>query len=583
MIRDELLKILQSRLISLKSSDDAIGLQHPTDLVHGDFSTNIALKLATIKKKSPLVLAKDIKGHLEKDELIDKIEIAPPGFINFFIKRTRLLEELGTIIEKKESYGNSTSLLKERIIIEYTDPNPFKEFHIGHLYSNIIGESLARILEANGSQVMRVNYFGDIGMHVAKSIWGLQKKLEEEKINLVNLEIKSNQEKARFLGEGYALGTIAFENDQKAKDEIIRLNKKIYSHKGEIYKLYLKGREWSLNYFEEIYKRLKNNKGKGSFDKYYPESEVGEDGLKYVKTYLERGIFEESKGAIIFPGEKYGLHSRVFINSQGLPTYEAKELGLAPKKYKDFPYDLSIIVAGMEIYEYFKVLIEVLMQVNPELGKKTKHLAHGMVRLPQGKMSSRSGNVITGEWLLNELNKKAIDKINEVTKTANLSDNEKKDIAEHVGISAVKYSLLKNSIGENIEFNIEKSVNFEGDSGPYLLYSYVRCQSILTKAGSTDQLINSDYKDLTVEDENLLRAIYKFPEVVEEAAIKFAPHLIAHYLYKLAKDFNMFYQKNPILKASVDIKPLRVTLTKAVSTILKRGLYLLGIETVEKM
>lgn len=583
MIRDELLKIIQTSLAALGLSDETIELLHPNNLTHGDFSTNIALKLAKKQKQNPLILGQSIADHIKNNDLIKKIEIAPPGFINFFITETYLLKELESILMEKETYGKNKTLSGKKIIIEYTDPNPFKEFHIGHLYSNIIGESLARILEVSGSQVMRVNYFGDMGMHVAKSVWGLQKKLVEEKINLTTLEKKTDIEKVRVLGQGYALGTIAFETDPKAKGEIVLLNKQIYSRDDKIYPLYLVGRKWSLDYFEEIYKRLQNNNGKGSFDKYYPESEVADEGLRYVKSNLEKGIFEESDGAIIFPGEKYGLHSRVFINSQGLPTYEAKELGLAPRKYKDFPYDLSIIVAGMEIFEYFKVLIEVLMHINPDLGKKTKHLAHGMVRLPQGKMSSRSGNVITGEWLLNELHGKAHDKINEARKATKLLSSEKDKIAENIGISAIKYSLLKNRVGEDVEFDIEKSINFEGDSGPYLLYTYVRCQSILSKVMSVDQSSKLVQKTAGADEINILRILYKFPEIIEESATKFTPHLIAHYLYELAKEFSVFYQKNSILKAPSDIISLRIQITKAVCYILKNGLYLLGIETVEKM
>lgn len=270
-------------------------------------------------------------------------------------------------------------------MIEFTDTNPFKEFHIGHLYSNIVGESLSRLLEAQGANVRRVIYQGDVGMHVAKAVWGFMQNLENKSgqdlvLRIANLEEKSLHEKIKFLGDAYSYGSRAFEDDSQAAEQIKVLNKKIYDKDIEVMPAYNVGREWSLKYFETIYARLGTK-----FDNYYFESEVGPEGSKIVKEYQLKGIFEESDGAIIFPGEKYGLHNRVFINSLGLPTYEAKELGLAPRKYKDFSYDMSVIVTGNEINEYFRVLLKALELIYPDIAVKTKHISHGMVRIPEGK------------------------------------------------------------------------------------------------------------------------------------------------------------------------------------------------------
>lgn len=464
-------------------------------------------------------------------------------------------------------------------MLEFTDPNPFKEFHIGHLYTNIIGESLSRLLSAAGAQVKRANYQGDVGLHVAKAVYGMQQKLRAEGLELSEVEKKTLKDRAKFLGESYALGARVYEEDPIGKEAIIALNKQIYAKDPEVWELYHKGRQWSLEYFELIYARLGTK-----FDYYYFESEVGEFGMQLVKEYLAKGVFVESQGAVIFPGEKYGLHSRVFINSLGLPTYEAKELGLAPLKYQDFAYDQSIIVTANEITEYFKVLLAALQQIRPELAEKTMHLAHGVVRLPEGKMSSRTGNVISGEWLLNEAVTQA-----EVL-VAEKHDAEEtllgKETVELIGKAAVKWALLKSSVGKNIEFSFTESVSFEGNSGPYLQYTYVRTKSVLRKAGEEENDRQSEYFDidmgLEVEEEQLLRSLAQFPEVVLRAAESFAPHLMTTYLFELAQDYNLFYQKLPILKVP-EKKQLRLFLTRATGHVIKQGLALLGIDVPERM
>ena len=245
--------------------------------------------------------------------------------------------------------------------------------------SNAIGESLSRIFEFQGAKVKRVCYQGDVGIHVAKAIWG---KMENEKLNW---------------GQAYAYGAQMYDEDENARKETIELNKKIYARTDKnINKLYDAGKKESLKHFGKIYKKLKTK-----FDYFIFESEVGPIGKKIVEKGLKDKIFEKGEnGAIIFKGEKYGLHTRVFINSEGLPTYEAKDLGLAEIKYKKYKYDQSFIITGNEVNEYFKVMLCAMDKINPDLAKKTKHIGHGMMRLPEGKMSSRTGNVITAETLI---------------------------------------------------------------------------------------------------------------------------------------------------------------------------------------
>lgn len=585
---------LKKILPSLIPEDQDIALDIPQDLEHGDYSSNIALRLSKILKRNPMEIAEEIKSKLEqvcqdKALTIEKINIEKPGFINFWILKEELLANLEKINQEKNNFGKSAKKKGKKVMVEFTDPNPFKEFHIGHLYSNTVGESLSRLFESQGAEVRRVCYQGDVGLHVAKALWGILKLEKEGQLIPVGSDYSISQ-KATYLGKAYTFGAQVYEENEVYKKEINDLNKQLYfeieeienkssdyfeKNKG-IYGYWIEGKETSLEYFESIYQRLGTK-----FERYYFESQVGKTGLEYVRENIGK-VFEESDGAIIFPGEKYGLHNRVFINSLGLPTYEAKELGLAPTKYKDFPYDESLIITGNEINEYFKVLLKALSLIFPELASKTRHISHGMVRLPEGKMSSRTGNVITGEWLLATAKQKIKDRYSGM-------DDESLEI---VTLGAVKYALLKNGIGQDIKFGFEESISFDGNSGPYLQYTYVRTKSILDKLEAQNpnsENLKIPASSLEKEELELLRMLLHFPEVIESSAERYAPNLLCTYLFTLAQKFNLFYQKHSILEPSQvlhgtedgnnTIRNFRVALTSSTGQVLKNGLQILGIKT----
>src|SRR3989344_2999522 len=509
-----------------------IKLEHPSSKNYGDYSSNLAMIMASKIKVKPIELAEKISQELNKyigtgqsmsysthsndytgskfivSDVLENVKAVLPGFINIFLAEKYLISQMG----RAPDYGKSVKTGK-KMIIEFTDPNPFKEFHIGHVYSNSVGESIARINEELGAKVARANYFGDVGMHVAKSIWGMKKLAK-------NMDNKFLAQKVKYLGEAYAIGATAFEEDEKAKEEMKKINYLVfiaaqdYMQKEmkweprinyrqfvkadekeiqEVGSLFQKGWEWSLAYFESIYRRLG-----AKFDYYYPESIVG----------------------------KYGLHTRVFINALGLPTYETKELGLAPTKYKDFQYDFSMIVTAKEINEYFQVLLKVLSLVKPDLASKTRHLGHGLVKLPEGKMSSRTGKIISGEALLEMVKTKLKERLHN-TGSDNYTKAESEFILEKTAVAAIKYSLLKVALPSDIVFDLEKSVNFEGDSGPYLQYTYARCRRVLRKAedrGIKYMVSSIKYgKKLNEEEKDLLRTFYQFEEVVLEAGRNFLP------------------------------------------------------------
>lgn len=581
MLKQELKKTVEKAVKKLQKERklpqfniEDISFERPTSSEHGDWSTNVALVIAKKVNGNPRKVAEQIVS-LCKVKGIEKCEVAGPGFINFFVSQEYLQKELLEIIKKKDAYGTNKEERGKKVMVEFTDPNPFKEFHVGHLYSNIVGEALCKLFEAKGSLVKRVNYQGDVGMHVAKAIFGMQQKMKVENISIKELEKKSLGERIKFMGQAYAHGDAAFENGEQSKKEIIELNKKIFALDPEIKSLYEKGRKWSLDYFEEIYK-LWGTK----FDFYYFERDVAKAGEKLVKENIDTGVFRESRGAVIFPGEKYGLHDRVFINSQGLPTYEAKELGLAPRKYKDFKYDLSIILTGNEITEYFKVLLVALKEVNPDLGNKTRHLSHGMVRLSTGKMSSRTGTIIPAKELLAGVNARVV-KLME-SSGSEIAEKDRENAVKAIALGAVKYSLLKVRLGKDIIFDFDKSLSIQGNSGPYLQYTYARCKSILRKAKASTKQRN--FKDISKEELDILRLLMRFPEQVKEAAERFSPNLVCSYVFALAQAYNLFYNTKPVLQAETkEAKEFRLLLTAATAQVIKNSLSLLGIKTLERM
>lgn len=530
---------------------------------HGDFSSNIALQISS--GKNPREIAEEILKFInesdEISEIFEKIEIAGPGFINFYLSKNYLEIILKEVLAKQEKFGENSKTSKN-VIIEFGDPNPFKEIHIGHLRNFCIGESFSKLLESQGAHVIRAIYQGDVGMHVAKAMWGLLKRKEQFLDSSISLE-----EKIKLLGDSYVEGARVYEEDEGAQKEIREINKKIYGDDESLHALWEEGRKTSLEHFEELYARIHV-----AFNKYYFESVTAKRGKEIVEAHMADGIFEKNDGAVIFRGENEGLHTRVFLTSDQYATYEAKDLALAMIKNEDEEYDESVILTGNEQLEYFQVMLAALKKIAPELSAKTKHLAYGHVRLQEGKMSSRTGDVITATWLLDEAVKKVHEAFPEIDAAT----------AEKVGVGAVKYSMLKFSIPSDIHFSFEDSISLEGNSGPYLQYTFVRTKSVLEKAGAV-HLDSQDLKEFLLEREEseLLRFLTQYPYVVEQSAKELAPNLLCNYLFELSQKFNLFYQKHKII--GTDKETFRLLLTKAVGQVLQNGLHILNIETVGSM
>ncbi len=525
----------------------------------GDYATNIALQLAKQLDKKPREISESIAHNLQSKlgQLIEKVEVAGPGFINMHLTDKALVE--------LASQKPAKNLKGQTVVVEFSDPNPFKILHAGHLYTSVVGDAIASLLEHANATVHRVNFGGDVGLHVGKTMWAILENLEGE--HPEKLQMIPADQRSEWLAESYVKGTNAYEDNEKAKAEIIKLNKRVYQlhsesdHDSPFAQIYWTCRQWSYDYFDQFYKRIGTK-----FEKYYPESETSEIGLKTVKERIGK-VFEQSEGAVIFPGEKYGLHTRVFINSEGLPTYETKDVGLIMLKDLDYGFDKSVVITGNEQAEYMTVVLKAIEQFAPELAKATTHLTHGLVKLAGGvKMSSRKGNILRANDVL------------DLASAANKEVTGKDD--EQTALAAVKYAFLKTRMGGDIIYDPKESVSILGNSGPYLQYAHARARSILSKAQKSSEL-RSQISDIDSDESSLLRKIGEYAEVVEQATVELMPHHICTYLYELAQNFNGFYEKNRVIDDRREA--VRLQLVQAYADTLRSGLTLLNIPAPDKM
>lgn len=519
-----------------------------TDDFRADFATNVAMKLAGLLHKNPHEIAETLTHKLQLPNVTTAI--AGPGFINFMLSDAYFIQNLTEISQDFAKNISCSAYADQVVVTEFSDPNPFKVLHIGHLYTSIMGESISRLIEYAGGTVHRVNFGGDVGLHVAKTLFSLEQK------NLQDFTIED-------IANCYVEGTRAYEEDDSAKLAITKLNKEIYQisqqnlHSSKLAQDYWRGRELSYQYFDDFYARLGVH-----FEKYYPESSVASKGLEIVTSHPE--VYTKSDGALVFHGENYGLHTRVFVNREGLPTYESKDVGLLFAKDTDYHFDQSIVITGNDIIDYMKVVLKSVEQYAPELVRKTLHITHGNVRLPGNqKMSSRKGNFI-----------KAVDILNEVESKTN-----HKLIAD----AAIKYSLLKYKIGDNIEFNIDDSISLTGNSGPYLQYSAVRAKKILANLTNPTSPAprTTDTNFLTTAERNLIKKFLTYRETLAQAVTNLSPHLIANYLFDLAQTFSRFYET---CRVKGDPHEAERSIEVALFVkIISHGLDLLGVSIPEEM
>lgn len=541
-------------------ADAEIMFEHPAELSHGDLATNVAMRYGKILGKNPRELADFLVASLPSFEEIFEVSVAGPGFINFKFADAFFQKEIAKI---DSSVGTSKLYTGKKIVVEHSSPNLFKPFHIGHVMNNTVGESIVRLAEFSGADVTRVSYPSDVSLGIGKAVWAF---LQDGVETLDTFPTIS--EKLTYMGECYVKGNKAFEENEVAQQEIRDITKKIYAkEQGVEWDAYEKGKNINLEYFKNETARLGSR-----FDAFVYESEAGEVGKKIVEDNLER-VFEHSEGAVIFDGEKRGLHARVFINSEGYPTYEAKDIGLLDIKFSKFDPDTSILITDNEQGPYYKVVLEAAGEIHKEWKEKTIHQTHGRMTFKGKKMSSRLGGVPLASEVLELVGDEAREKMEDT------SDVKKIDT---IAIAALKFSILKAMAGKNIDFDPETSLSFEGDSGPYLQYTFARCNSILEKAKESGfEILAQSSTEWKAGD--LEKMLCRFPEEVETSIKTWEPHHVAGYLLTLAREFNSWYGNTKILDETNPNLSWNLWIVQSVMYVLKNGLYCLGIETVEKM
>lgn len=536
-------------------------VEQPGDLSHGDYATNVALTISKILEARPKEIAEKIVETLLKNphESIAEISIAGPGFINFTLSKDYFSTAIQTILETKKVWGSSTVHTGKKIIVEHSSPNLFKPFHIGHAMNNAIGESLVQLAHASGADVITTSFPSDISLGVAKAIFILL-----EKIN--NGEVINVDEDIVILGNAYVQGTARYADDESIHVRVKEIADNLYAQTpSNEWDLYQKCKAFNIAYFENILERLGSH-----FDFYIYESEAGDQGKALVQKYTP-SVFTESDGAVVYiPAEdRKDINTSVFINSQGNPTYEAKDIGLLSMKFDRVHPDISLFITDNQQVPHFKVVLDAAKKINTEWAEKSIHIHHGRMSFKGQKMSSRLGGVPLAETLLETVGEEIRERAVDIDDTS----------VDAIAIGAIKFSILRAATGKDINFDPETSLSFEGDSGPYLQYSVVRARSILAKSKDIQlsTVIPTDWNTITLE-----KLLIHFPEVVEHAIQDWSPHYLVTYLLELSQSFNSWYGNTKIIDETTE-SPYKLALTTAFVQTMNNGLTLLGITVPEKM
>ncbi len=542
-------------------------LEIPPDPKMGDLAFP-CFQLAKIFKKGPNVIATELQSKvmLSEESLFGSCTATGP-YLNFFYDHKKLAKlTLPTVWKEKSKYGCKPNNGKV-VLIESPSPNTNKPLHLGHLRNMALGLATANIVETQGYTVKKINLFNDRGVHICKSMLAYQ---------LWGNNQEPNKKSDHFVGDFYVL----FEK-KKQKDETLENKAQemlVEWEKGnkEIVNLWKKMNNWAFKGYEETFNRFGL-----SLDKNYYESQVYTKGKEIILKGLEDGVFiKDDTGAVIAELDQK-LGTKVLLRSDGTAVYMTQDIYLSKAKYDDFKYDKSIYVVASEQDYHFQVLFKILKKLNFPFADGCYHLSYGMVYLPEGKMKSREGKVVDADDIMNELAGMA--KI-ELEKRENDPSEDMTEKAFKIGLSALKYYLIKYVPIKDFTFNPEESISFEGDSGPYLQYSYVRIKKILKKLDYEVALDDVSF-DLFEHDseKSLIKLLFDYPEVLTQSATNFDPSKLAQYVSKVCQNLNVFYENCRVIGAEKELEKARAFLLQCVAIVIKSGLNLLGIETVDSM
>jgi arginyl-tRNA synthetase len=581
------LEIKQNLIKTIKKAEPNIPanfnfeFEIPPEPKMGDLSF-ACFELAKIFKKEPADLAALLAKKIEPGLLVIKAKNIGP-YLNFFLNKKLWFEiVIGEILEKKENFGLTNYGQGKTVLIEYSAPNTNKPLHLGHLRNTFLGASVANLLASLGFKVVRANLINDRGIHITKSMlayqkWGEGKTPESEKI-------KGDH----FVGKYYVLFEQKAKENQTLIDEAQALLRKWESGDSETIALWQKMNQWAMNGFKETYKKIGVD-----FDKWYFESYIYQLGKEVVLKALKKHLcYKRQDGAIEIDLDKYGLGKKVLLRPDGTSVYITQDIGLAKLKYHDFKPVKSIYVVAAEQDLHFKILFKILELFGFPWAKNCYHLSYGLIFLPEGKMKSREGTVVDADDIIAQMESLAKSEI--LARNPNLPPIEVSERARLIGLAALKFHLLKFTPLQTINFDPNKSISFEGATGPYLQYTYARIQSIIKKF--QESLLNQDsaqpenstvvdYSTLkTTEEINLLKKLFFYQNIILKAGFSYNPACLANYLLELTQLFNTFYHQHQVIRAGEQSLALaRLKLSQAVAQVIKNGLEILGIKVLEEM
>lgn len=562
--REKLVKLLNDKS-GIKADFDKL-LEIPPKLELGDFALP-CFQFAKTEKKSPVKIAEELALKLPKTNFIENIVPTGP-YLNFFIKPEKIAKSVLTEINEKKSDFGKGKKKKEKIMVEYSQPNTHKAFHIGHLRGTSLGESLARIFEYSGHDVVRANYSGDTGAHVGKWLWYFEKHCKKK---------WPDKDIAQWIASIYVNAVKKTTDNEEASQEAQRVNFKLeQGFDPNLNKLWLKTRLLSIKGFNKIYSDLDVK-----FDEWFFESEMEKPAKNIVNDLIKSGIAEISQKVPIINLEKYKLGVWVLLREDGTSLYSSKDLALAKIKFEKYKIDRSIYVVGNAQSLHLKQLFKTLELMKFKQAEKCYHLSYDEVRLPTGKMSSRTGVNI----LYEDMFKQMFDHARKETKKRHPEWGPRKldNIAQKITISALKYGMLSQDNNKKIVFDSVKALEFEGDTGPYLLYTYARASSILKKS-KTKRLSNIDFASYkTTQERNLIKSLADFKIVLDCSEKNFKPCILANYLMNLAHSFNEFYHNCSCISEDKCLTRSRLLLVRCFRIVYALCLDLLGMPVIEEM
>lgn len=571
--RKKLALAVEKAVPSLRLGEAESLLENPPDKSMGDFALP-CFKLSAVLKKPPAVIAQELHGKIALPEGFESAKASGP-YLNFFLAQKALVKDsVSKVLKEKKSFGSSKEGKGKKVMVEFCSPNTNKPLHIGHLRNLFLGECFSRLFETQGFKTVRAVLLNDRGVHICKGMIAFEKWCKGSSPK------KAGVKSDHFVGDCYVLFSQKAAQNPELEQEALQMLNAWEKGNKSVLELWEKMDSWAVKGMQETWKKLGI-----SFGKTYRESQIYTKGRDIILEGLSKGFFEKDESGAVFADlEPHGLGKKFLLRSDGTSIYMTQDIFLAGQKFKDFKnLQQSIYVVASEQDLHFRQLFAILKILGLGFAEKCRHVSYGMVNLPEGRMKSREGKVVDADDLIAEL--EALAQVELVKRYPSIQQKELEKRKEAIALSALKFHLLKVEAQKDFVFNPAESISFEGETGPYLLYSVARAKSILRKAPKPLLSGKPAFELLKLESEKELASlISRLPETLQQSLRNYSPHILCHYLLKLAASFNSYYHETPVLNSeSAQVSKSRLALVKSVELSLEKGLNALGIECLEEM